>query len=73
MHNLILGLMASVFACALITNMIKITVHFLPQSIFAHALIPCMIKINVYLLPPLMKLCMHAEHESAQIQLVPAM
>ncbi|DBA69975.1 TPA: hypothetical protein ACH3X2_012463 [Trebouxia sp. C0005] len=26
MHNLILGLMASVFACALITNMIKITV-----------------------------------------------
>ena len=27
MHNLLLGLMASVFACALITNMIKITVH----------------------------------------------
>ena len=26
MHNLILGLMASVFACALITNLIKITV-----------------------------------------------
>ena len=26
MHNLILGLMANVFACALITNMIKITV-----------------------------------------------
>ena len=35
MHNLILGLMASVFACALITNMIKITV-----GVPMHAAVP---------------------------------
>ncbi len=35
MHNLILGLMASVFACALITNMIKITV-----GLILHAAMP---------------------------------
>ena len=35
MHNLIMGLMASVFACALITNMIKITV-----GVILHAAMP---------------------------------
>ena len=33
MHNLMLGLMASVFACALITNMIKITVSLDASSV----------------------------------------
>ncbi len=37
MHNLILGLMASVFACALITNMIKITVGVILHAAHAHA------------------------------------
>ncbi len=45
MHNLILGLMASVFACALITNMIKITV-----GVIVHAAVPLLERLVAHCL-----------------------
>ena len=45
MHNLILGLMASVFACALITNIIKITV-----GVIMHAAVPLLERLVAHCL-----------------------